>query len=118
MGQFQTVSSTIVATMSMSPDTVRWLISQQKFNGAWTFSEDDVLQLTNNKPFDSFVLPQVGQSKEVLHIALAIAVLESRHANQKNLWNAIVEKARTRLQTLGLSVEQVHMLTDAIKNQL
>jgi hypothetical protein len=118
----ETLSDTLSATATPTPpvprDTVRWLISQQTFSGAWIFSEQDVLQLTNNKPLDSFTLPQVGQGKEVLDTALAIAVLESRHTVQQNLWYAIVEKARKRLQTVGLSVEQVNKLIDAIKNQL
>ena len=98
-------------------DPVRWLIDHQSFNGAWVFSDQDLLKLTNQKPFDSFT-STASQAKEALHTALAIAVLESQHADQKTLWNAIAQKGRKQLQSSGLTVEQVNKLVDDIKNQL
>ena len=110
-------SSTVGLSSDKKFDRVRWLIDQQSFNGAWVFSEQDVLTLNNQKPFDAFK-STVSQAKEALHTALAIVVLESRHADQKNLWNAIVHKGRKQLQSSGLTVAQVNRLIDEIKKQL
>jgi hypothetical protein len=101
----------------LSTDPVRWLIDQQSFNGAWLIDEDDIKKLTNGKPLNTFQ-STVTKTKDALTTALAIAVLESKYADQKNLWNAVVRKGRKQLNTFGLSDDQVNILINEIKAKL
>jgi hypothetical protein len=104
-------------TNAMSTDPVRWLIDQQTFNGAWVLNENDVQKLTKGKSLSVFQ-STVTKTNEALTTALAIAVLESKHADQKNLWNAVVGKARKRLSSLGLTNDQINTLINEMKSKL
>jgi len=104
-------------TSQLSNDPVRWLIDQQSFNGAWVLNEKDIQKLTNGKSLSVFQ-STVTNTKEALTTALAIAVLESKYADQKNLWSAVVGKARKRLSNFGLADNQVNILINEIKSKL
>ncbi|CAF3602122.1 unnamed protein product [Rotaria sordida] len=111
-------SSTIATTTPpLSTDPVRWLIDQQSFNGAWILNENDIKKLTNGKSLSTFT-SNVTKSKDALTTALAIALLELKHTDQKNLWYGIVEKGRKRLSGFGLSNDQINSLINEIKNKL
>jgi hypothetical protein len=109
--------ATTTATTQLATDPVRWLIDQQSFNGAWLLNENDIAKLTKGKSLSVFQ-STVTNTREALTTALAIAVLESKHADQKNLWNAVVGKARKRLSNLGLTDNQVYTLINEIKSKL
>ena len=98
-------------------DPVRWLIDRQSFNGAWIFDDQEVSQLTNGKSFSS-IKTTGNRSRDVVTTALAIAVLESKHVGEKNLWQIVVGKARKQLEREGLSKDQINTLIDEIKKQL
>ena len=85
--------STTTTRSLLSTDPVRWLIDQQSFNGAWLLNNQDIEKLTNGKSLSVFQ-STVTNNNDALTTAVAIAVLESKHADQKLLWNALVEKAR------------------------
>ncbi|CAF2826685.1 unnamed protein product [Rotaria sp. Silwood2] len=112
-------SWTTVATTTqfVSTDPVRWLIDQQSFNGAWLLNENDIKKLTNGKSLSTFI-SNVTKDKDALTTALAIAILELKHADQKNLWYGVVEKGRKRLSGFGLSSDQINLLINEIKNKL
>ena len=110
-------SDVATTTKEMSTDPVRWLIDQQAFNGGWPLNENDVQKLTKGKSLNVFQ-STVTKTKEALTTALAIAVLESKHADQKNLWNAVVAKARKRLSNLGLTNNQINTLINDMKSKL
>ena len=102
---------------SSSYDHVRWLIDRQSFNGAWIFDDQEVSQLTNGKSFSS-IKTTGNRSRDVVTTALAIAVLESKHVSEKNLWQIVVGKARKQLEREGLSKDQINALVEEIKKQL
>jgi hypothetical protein len=110
-------SSLPVRPPLQTSDPVRWLIDQQSFNGVWTFTDQDVAKLTNGKSLDA-IQTTVTKDKNALCTALAIALLESKHAGQKNLWFAIAEKGRKALQRTGLSAEQINQLINEISKKL
>jgi len=101
----------------LSTDPVRWFIDQQSFNGAWLLNEKDIEKLTSGKSLSTFQ-STVTKTKDALTTALAIAVLESKYADQKNLWNAVVRKGRKQLHSFGLSDDQVNTLINEIKSKL
>jgi hypothetical protein len=109
--------STTTTSSLLSTDPVRWLIDQQSFNGEWLLNEKDIEKLTNGKSLSTFQ-STVTKTKDALTTALAIAVLESKYADQKNLWNAVVGKGRKRLHSFGLSNDQVNLLINEIKSKL
>ena len=100
-----------------SNDPVRWLIDRQSFNGAWTFDDQEVSQLTHGKSFSS-IKTTGNRSRDVVTTALAIAVLESKHGSERSLWQTVADKARKQLERQGLSKDQINALIDEIKNQL
>ncbi|CAF3411595.1 unnamed protein product [Rotaria sp. Silwood1] len=110
-------SDIATTTPLLSADPVRWLIDQQSFNGAWLLNENDIRKLTNGKSLSAFI-SNVTKAKDALTTALAIAILELKHADQKNLWYGVVEKGRKRLSTFGLSNDQINLLINDIKNKL
>jgi hypothetical protein len=109
--------STSTTSTLLSTDPVRWLIDQQSFNGAWLLNEKDIEKLTSGKSLSTFQ-STVTKNKDALTTALAIAVLESKYADQKNLWNAVVGKGRKQLHSFGLSDDQVNILINEIKSKL
>jgi hypothetical protein len=109
-------ASTSTASL-INTDPVRWLIDQQSFNGAWTLDEKDIEKLTNGKSLDAFK-SKISEDKDVLTTALAMAVLELKHNDKKSLWYAIVEKGRKRLNSFGLTNDQVNLLINEMKNKL
>ena len=112
-----TVMATAPTTVQTSTDPVRWLIDQQSFNGGWILNDTDIQKLAKGKTLRAFP-STVTSTKEALTTALAIAVLESKHADQKDLWNAVVGKARKRLSKLGLTDDQIITLINEMKNKL
>ena len=102
---------------SLSKDPVRWLINRQSFNGAWLLNKTDIKRLTNGKSLNTFQ-SILTKNKGALTTAIAIAVLELKYDNEKNLWYGVVQKARKRLHGFGLSSHQVDMLINEIKNKL
>ncbi|CAF4944634.1 unnamed protein product [Rotaria sp. Silwood1] len=112
-------ASVTTSTISslLSTDPVRWLIDQQSFNGAWLLNESDIEKLTNGKSLSTFQ-STVIKNKDTLTTALAIAVLELKYPKQKNLWFAVVDKGRKRLDSFGLTNDQITRLIDEIKNKL
>ncbi|UJR20655.1 hypothetical protein I4U23_023777 [Adineta vaga] len=108
---------TTTAGSLLSQDPVRWFIDQQSFNGAWKLNDDDIKKLTHGKSLSAF-RSTVTQNKDALSTAIAIAILESRHVNDKNLWYAVVAKGRKQLLTFGLNNTQVDLLIDEIKKNL
>ncbi len=111
------VLTTTTTSSLLSTDPARWLIDQQSFNGAWLLNDRDIEKLTNGKSLSTFT-STVTKSKDALTTALAIAVLESKYANQKNLWYAVVAKGRKQLHSFGLNDAQVDTLINEIKNNL
>jgi hypothetical protein len=111
----KSVSTT--TTTSLSADPVRWLIDQQSFDGAWLLNYEGIEKLTNGKSLSTFQ-STVTKNKDALTTALAIAVLESNYADQKQLWNAVVAKGRKRLNSFGLSDDQINTLINEIKSKL
>lgn len=111
------VWTTTTTSSLLSIDPVRWLIDQQSFNGAWLLNDRDIEKLTNGKSLSTFT-STVTKSKDALTTALAIAVLESKYADQKNLWYAVVAKGRKQLHSFGLNDAQVDTLINEIKNNL
>lgn len=109
--------STTIRPSLLAVDPVRWLIDQQSFNGAWNLTAQDVKTLTNGKSLDT-LQTTVTKDTNTLSTALAIALLESKYASQKNLWFAIAEKGRKQLQRSGLSTGQITQLIDEITKQL
>ena len=109
--------STTIRPTLLAADPVRWLIDQQSFNGAWNLTDQDVKTLTNGKSLDT-LQTTVTKDTNTLSTALAIALLESKYASQKNLWFAITEKGRKQLQRSGLSTAQITQLIDEIIKQL
>ncbi|CAF4705498.1 unnamed protein product [Rotaria sp. Silwood1] len=81
-------SDIATTTPLLSADPVRWLIDQQSFNGAWLLNENDIRKLTNGKSLSAFI-SNVTKAKDALTTALAIAILELKHADQKNLWYGV-----------------------------
>ena len=108
---------TTTASTFLSTDPVRWLINRQSFNGAWLLNEKDIKKLTNGKSLNTFQ-STLTKNKDTLTTAIAIAVLELKYANEKNLWYGVVVKARKRLHDFGLSNRQVDVLINGIKNKL
>jgi hypothetical protein len=111
------VVSTSTSSTLLSTDPVRWFIDQQSFNGAWLLNEKDIEKLTGGKSLSTFQ-STVTKTKDALTTALAIAVLESKYADQKNLWNAVARKGRKQLHSFGLSDDQVNILINEIKSKL
>ena len=110
------VASTTSGPVDTS-DRVRWLINQQSYNGAWILLDQDLSKLTNGMNLHGFTTTGTYK-KNIMTTAVAIAVLESKHDKQRNLWFAIVDKARKYLQREGLSKTEVDALIDEIKDQL
>ncbi|CAF0794617.1 unnamed protein product [Adineta ricciae] len=102
---------------SLSYDPVRWLIRQQSFNGLWKLSDSDIRTLTSGKELSAFS-SSVTQNRDALSTALVIAVLESKHGQESNLWSAVVSKGRKQLLALGLNSSEVNLLIGEIKQQL
>lgn len=117
LADFDSEPVTSTARPSVSGDHVRWLIDQQSFNGAWKLQHDDVGKLTNGKSWSAFA-SRVTRNQDALSTALAIAVLEAKHAGQRTLWTAVVAKGRKHLQTYGLTSSQVDQLINDIKHSL
>ena len=113
-----TILSTTTPRMpDETQDLVRWLIDRQSFNGAWILDDQDVSQITSGKSLSSMKLSG-NQSRDVITTALAIAVLESKYGDQKNLWQVVVSKARKQLERQGLTNDQIKSLINEIKNHL
>ncbi|CAF1384138.1 unnamed protein product [Adineta ricciae] len=109
--------STTTPGASLSHDPVRWLIRQQSFNGLWKLSDSDIRTLTSGKELSAFS-SSVTQNRDALSTALVIAVLESKHGQESNLWSAVVSKGRKQLLALGLNSSEVNLLIGEIKQQL
>jgi hypothetical protein len=109
---FTTTTSSLLST-----DPVRWLIDQQSFSGAWILNEKDIEKLTKGKSLSTFQ-STITQNKDALTTALAIAVLESTYADEKNLWFGVVGKGRKHLNSFGLSNEQANTLINEMKKKL
>lgn len=77
-------------------DSVRWLIDQQSFDGAWLLDEKDIQKLTNGKSLSTFE-STITQRKYVLTTALVITFLQLKYPDQKNFWHGIVNKGRFRI---------------------
>lgn len=105
------------STATMSTDPVRWLIDQQSFNGAWILNEKDIEKLTNGKSLSAFS-SNLTKNKDALTTALAIALLESKYSDRKDLWYGVVEKGRKKLLNFGLNSQQANLLINEIKNKL
>ncbi|CAF3071487.1 unnamed protein product [Rotaria sp. Silwood2] len=102
---------------SANTDSVRWLIDQQSFNGAWILTDDQVQQLTGGKSWTYFK-SKANQDKDVITTALAIALLESQHVKQKNLWFMVADKGRRRLLDFGLNKNEIDLLINEIRSKL
>ena len=101
----------------LSHDPVRWLIRQQSFNGLWKLSDSDIRTLTNGKELSAFS-SSVTQNTDALSTALVIAVLESKHGQENNLWSAVVSKGRKQLLALGLNSSEMNLLIEEMKKKL
>jgi hypothetical protein len=106
-----------MARVSPTDDLVRWLINRQSFDGTWLFNDDDMNKLTQGKSL-TIVQSNIRPDSSAYNMAVAIAVLQSKYADQKNLWFAIVDKARQHLYRSGLSKDQVNVLINEIQRQL
>ncbi|CAF0794597.1 unnamed protein product [Adineta ricciae] len=109
--------STTTPGASLSHDPVRWLIRQQSFNGLWKLSDSDIRTLTSGKELSAFS-SSVTQNRDALSTALVIAVLESKHGQESNLWSAVVSKGRKQLLALGLNSSEVNLLIEEMKKKL
>jgi hypothetical protein len=98
-------------------NSVRKLIEQQSFNGAWILTDDQVQQWTGCKSWTCFI-STVNQDKDVITTALAIALLESQYVQQKSLWFMVVDKGRRKLLDYRLNKNEIEMLINEIKNKL
>ncbi|CAF3519838.1 unnamed protein product [Adineta steineri] len=111
-------SSISTTTSSLLPtDPVRWLVNQQLFSGAWLLNDEQIKKLTNGKTLSTFT-STITQNKDALSTALAVAVLETKYADQKNLWNAVVAKGRKQLQNFGVKNDQIDLLINDMKKKL
>lgn len=98
-------------------DDVRWLISIQSFDGTWILTDDQVARLMNGKSLGNLKITG-SFPRDTVTTALAIAVLDLKHADQKVLWATVVDKARKEIIQTGFSDRQIDDLVDEIKAQI
>ena len=102
---------------------VERIIERQQYDGLWTLTEEDALQLTG-KPlthFSSSVLDTVdtGHRQLAMATAIVIAVLEKRCAASRTLWQVISNKARQQLTVLCQDDQtKVQQLVQDMRDQL
>lgn len=90
-GLFDNGPSAPKATRSVSP--LHGLIGLQTFSGAWEWNDNllaVVMPKGENLEFDAAFV-----SEQVMATSLAIAYMEARLADSKDVWELVVEKART-----------------------
>lgn len=98
-------------------------VDLQKYDGLWVLTADDVTQLTS-KPltaFSSSVVKNMDKTQQeaMITTAIVIAILESRCSSLKTLWQALSNKAQTRLkELLGGDETQLKQLLKDIHDQL
>jgi hypothetical protein len=96
-------------------DTVRHLISKQKFDGSWDLDSIGIEKLTGKSLTDFKNIT----NDQVLVSAIVIAVLETRFASFSTMWHGVVQKARKRLiDLLGKDVKKLDSLLEDIRRQL
>ena len=105
---------TTTAKSLLFNDPVRWLIDQQSFDGTWKLTETDIENLLPDAVAGT-LQSSITKDSTTLTTAFAIAYLESKHPNQKNLWNAVAQKARKLLSSSGLRDYQIKLLINDIK---
>jgi hypothetical protein len=103
--------------MHANVDYVRWLINKQSFNGAWKLTDSDIQELTGGKTIETFK-SNIIDMDDAITTAIVIAVLESKYADQQDLWYAVVDKARQQMINFGLTQDKVDLLITGIKNKL
>ena len=112
-----TIETPTTSVSSIENVPVRWFIDRQSSNGAWILDDQQVVQITGGKSFNSITVTG-NRSRDVITTALAIAVLESKYNDQKRSWKAAVSKARKQLEREGLSYQEANALIDEIKSQI
>lgn len=101
----------------LSTDPVRWLISKQSFNGAWVLSDNEIRILTNQS-LKGKLKSTITTDSNALTTAFAIAYLETKQQNQRDLWSTLVNKARKQLVNYGLSQNDIQSLVNEFQTQL
>ncbi|CAF1303922.1 unnamed protein product [Adineta steineri] len=114
---FTTTSISTTTSSLLSTDPVRWLVNQQLFSGAWLLNDKEIKMLTKGKTLSTFT-STITQNRDALSTALAVAVLETKYADQKNLWNAVVAKGRKQLENFGVKNDQIDILINDMKKKL
>ncbi|SMQ45178.1 unnamed protein product [Zymoseptoria tritici ST99CH_3D7] len=72
------------------------LISLQTFSGAWAWS-DELLALLKLSAPEEKILAQFGDVKDLAATALVVAFLQAHLADDKEVWEMVVEKAKAWL---------------------
>jgi len=101
----------------LSTDPVRWLISKQSFDGTWILSDDEIRILTNQS-LNGKLQSTITTNSNALTTAFAIAYLETKQQNQRDLWSTLVDKARKQLINYGLSQNDIQSLINEFQTQL
>ena len=87
-GLFDDAPAAPKAAMSVSP--LHGLISLQTFSGAWEWNDDLFAVVGKKLEFDAAFV-----SEQFMATSLAVAYLEARLADSKDVWEMVVEKAKT-----------------------
>jgi hypothetical protein len=87
-GLFDDAPAAPKAAMSVSP--LHGLISLQTFSGAWEWNDDLLAVVGKKLEFDAAFV-----SEQVMATSLAVAYMEARLADSKDVWEMVVEKAKT-----------------------
>ncbi|CAF1202574.1 unnamed protein product [Adineta ricciae] len=111
----QNVTST-TKNSSLTRNSVQWLIEHQSYNGMWILNDDDIKQLTKGKSWIEFQ-STITHNKDIITTSLVIALLESKYADQLNLWILLTEKARNQMINLGLNKDNINSLIQQIKDK-
>jgi hypothetical protein len=105
----------VKATPSTSP--LHSLIGLQTFSGAWAWSDDllaVILPKEKKLQFDA-----TFGSEQIMATSLAVAYMEARLTDSKDVWEMVVEKARTWMGSqIGGDANAVDNLVEKAKSLL
>ncbi|CAF2603099.1 unnamed protein product [Rotaria sp. Silwood2] len=98
-------------------------IELQKYDGLWILTDSDIKQLTGKSlaDFSSLTVDSIENSyrNSVTTTVLVIVLLETRCASNKTLWQALSNKACTRIKALlGEDETKLQQLLKHIRDQL
>ena len=114
-GLFDGPSVPRTASPSLQASPLHNLIGLQSFSGAWDWSDELLAVVAPNEK--KLVFDDTFGSQQVMATCLAVAYLEIRLADRRDVWDMVVEKAKAWLDT-QVGADVVDSLVDKAKGLL